>query len=331
MFSKSNTTVRLRQALTITALVMVWISWLSGRAHAQANSPVTKINAAAATANIDVQPLRGNVSALMGSGGDITVLANDDGKLMVDTGIAVSRTKLSAALDRIGPKPPKYAINTHWNWDHTDGNEWVHQAGATLIAHANAARHLATRIRVDDWQYTFDPVPKGALPTLLTEGGLTIPFGDETVRIGAYPSSHTDGDLYVYFEKADVLATGDTYWNGFYPFIDHVAGGNIDGMIEAADANIALATEKTIVVPGHGPVSDRAGLIAYRDMLVRVRDKVVALRKQGKTLSETIAAKPSSDFDAKWGGGVIDPAFFTRLVYTGPENKYTSADSSKAH
>lgn len=306
-----------RNVLAITALALAGAGWVSGQARAQADSPVTKINAEAATSDITVQPLRGNISAVVGSGGNITVLKSDDGKLMVDTGIVLSRAKLSAALDSIGMVPPKYAINTHWHWDHTSGNEWIHQAGATIIAHENTVKHLSTRIRVDDWRYTFDPAPKGALPTLIIKSDLTLNLGEETVLIRAYDPSHTDGDLYVYFVKADVLATGDTYWNGLYPFIDAVAGGGIEGMIRAANANIALATDTTIVVPGHGPVSGRAQLVEYRDMLVGVRDNVATLKKQGKSLSEVIAAKPSAAYDAKWGGFVIDPAFFTRLVYNG--------------
>jgi glyoxylase-like metal-dependent hydrolase (beta-lactamase superfamily II) len=251
---------------------------------------------------------------VMGSGGNITVLSSDDGKLMVDTGIVLSRTKLSAALDSISKAPPRYAINTHWHWDHTSGNEWIHQGGATIIAHENTLKHLSTTIRVSDWQYTFDPLPKGGLPTLIVSE-LALRFGDETVLVKSYSSAHTDGDLYVYFTKADILATGDTYWNGLYPFIDKVVGGGINGMIEAANVNLAVATNQTVVVPGHGPVSDRAGLIEYRDMLVHIRDNVTALKRQGKSLEEIIAAKPSAAYDAKWGGFVINPTFFTRLVY----------------
>jgi glyoxylase-like metal-dependent hydrolase (beta-lactamase superfamily II) len=304
-----------RQALALTVLAVGDAAGPSGQALAQADSPVTRINAEAATSDITVQPLRGNVSAVMGSGGNITVLKGDDGKLMVDTGIMLSRAKLSAALDSISVAPPKYAINTHWHWDHTSGNEWIHQAGATIIAHEKTAKHLAARIRVEDWQYTFDPSPEGALPTLIVRTDLTLNFGNENVLIRSYSPAHTDGDLYVYFAKADVLATGDTYWNGLYPFIDTGAGGGIDGMIQAANANIALATDKTIVVPGHGPVSGRAQLIEYRDMLVGIRDNVAALKKQGKSLGEVIAAKPTAAYDTKWGSFVIDPAFFTRLVY----------------
>jgi glyoxylase-like metal-dependent hydrolase (beta-lactamase superfamily II) len=114
-----------------------------------------------------------------------------------------------------------------------------------------------------------------------------------------------------------VLATGDTFWNGVYPFIDIVTGGSIDGMIRAANANIALATDNTIVVGGHGPVGNRAQLIEYRDMLAGIRKNVAKLKEQGKTIEQTVVAKPTAAYDAKWGHFVIDPALFTRLVYRG--------------
>ena len=132
-----------------------------------------------------------------------------------------------------------------------------------------------------------------------------------------YKTAHTDGDLSVYFKNADVLATGDTFWNGVYPFIDYVEGGGIDGMIEAANANVAMTTDTTIIVPGHGPVADRKQLVAYRDMLVAIRKNVADLKAKGLTVDQVIAAKPTSEFDANWGQYVINPAFFTRLVYRG--------------
>jgi glyoxylase-like metal-dependent hydrolase (beta-lactamase superfamily II) len=284
---------------------------------ADVESPVVKINAEAASADIVVQPLRGNISVLMGSGGNIAVLSAAGGKLMVDAGIAVSREKLGAALDRLGPGRPKYVVNTHWHWDHTDGDGWVHALGATIIAHENTLKHLSETVRVEDWSFTFKPVPPEARPTVLVQKSKTLSFEGETIAIGYYGPSHTDGDLYVYFKEADVLLTGDTWWNGYYPFIDYVAGGSIDGMIQAANINIAQATDRTIIVPGHGPVGDRSQLVEYRDMLVGIRDNVAKLKMQGKSLDESIAAKPTAAYDAKWGSFVIDPAFFTRLVYRG--------------
>jgi glyoxylase-like metal-dependent hydrolase (beta-lactamase superfamily II) len=142
-------------------------------------------------------------------------------------------------------------------------------------------------------------------------------FNGDTVHMRYYGPSHTDGDLSVYFPKADVLFTGDTWWNGLYPFIDYVAGGSIDGMIKAANANIGMVSEHTQVVPGHGPVGGRADLVEYRDMLVSIRNRVAELKQQGKSLQQVIAAKPTAPFDPKWGQSIISPDLFTTLVYRG--------------
>jgi glyoxylase-like metal-dependent hydrolase (beta-lactamase superfamily II) len=284
---------------------------------AEVTSPVLAINEDAATANITVQKLRGGISVLMGSGGNIGVLNEADGKLLVDGGIAVSKPKIIAALDGIGAAPVKYLINTHWHWDHTDGNAWLHDAGATIIAQENVAPRIATRTRVVEWGYTFPPVPAGGLPTVTFKTDKTMTFGDETVVLTHVDGGHTDGDSSVYFKKADVLQLGDIWWNGHYPFIDYGAGGTIDGMIRSTNANLSRVTDHTIIIPGHGPVGDRAQLIEYRDMLVAVRDRVASLKKQGKSLAEIVASKPTAAYDAKWGDYVIDPDFFTLLVYMG--------------
>jgi len=284
---------------------------------AQTESPVIKINEAAAMADITTTPLRGGISKLMGSGGNITVLTAPDGKFLVDGGISVSKDKIRTALAGLGGGSPKYLVNTHWHWDHTDGNPWLHEAGATIIGHSRTLEHLSQTIRVEDWNYTFQPLPVAARPTVLVDAEKTMEFGGESILIRAYKASHTDGDLSVYFRKADVLATGDTFWNGYYPFIDYVGGGGIDGMIEAANANLTMTTDKTIIVPGHGPVADRRQLVAYRDMLVAIRKNVADLKAKGLAVDQVIAAKPTSAFDATWGQYVIDPAFFTRLVYHG--------------
>jgi glyoxylase-like metal-dependent hydrolase (beta-lactamase superfamily II) len=253
----------------------------------------------------------------MGSGGNITVLTGPDGKLLVDAGIAVSRPRIQAALDGISKDPLKYLINTHWHWDHTDGNEWVHNQGATIIAQENTLKHLSTTTRVKEWSYTFKPWPAGARPTVVVKTDKTLKFDGEDIVLKGFGPGHTDGDITAYFTKADVLALGDIFWNGYYPFIDSDTGGSIDGMIHLANASLERATDKTIIVPGHGPVGDRAQLVEFRDMLVAIRENVAHLKKQGKSLDEVIAAKPTASYDAKWGGFVIDPAFFTRLVYAG--------------
>jgi glyoxylase-like metal-dependent hydrolase (beta-lactamase superfamily II) len=236
---------------------------------------------------------------------------------MVDAGIAVSEDKIVGALHTIDPGKLRYVINTHWHWDHTDGNGWVRRTGATVIADKHAIRRLTQTIREEDWQHTFTPIPKAELPNEGLSADKTMHLNSETIIIRRYMPSHTDGDMSVYFVNADVLQTGDTFWNGMFPFIDYAAGGSIDGMIFAANANIELAKDHTIVIPGHGPVGNRSQLIEFRDMLIAVRAKVLTLKAEGKTLAQVIAAKPTAPYDAKWGMSVISGALFTDLVYRG--------------
>lgn len=317
MTTPHNTPGPIRSLLGGFALVLSAATSSAIADSASTQSPFDRINAEASRADIEVQPLRSNLTAVMGSGGNITVLTSPEGRLLIDAGITLSRFRLEPALNSISRKPIKYLVDTHWHWDHADGNEWVHEAGATIIAHGNTVKHLSSTTRVAEWRHTFAPTPLPARPTMILNTERTLPFGDEEVIINYYGPAHTDGDLYAYFRKADVLSTGDTFWNGAYPFIDYVAGGSIDGMIKGANTNLDLATDHTKIVPGHGPVGNRQQLIEYRDMLVAIRGNVAALKKQGKSLEEAIAAKPTAAYDDKWGRSVIDPALFTSLVYRG--------------
>ena len=281
------------------------------------SSVVEGARAKAANATIRVQSLRGNVSVLTGSGGNIAVLTGRDGKLLVDAGYAASRPKIADALAGISADPIRHLVNTHWHFDHTDGNEWLHAEGAVILAHENTREHLSTTTEVKGWDYTFPPSPVGAIPTEVLSDARTLHLNGATIALRYYQPAHTDGDISVYFTEADVLHAGDTFWNGYYPFIDYSTGGNIDGMIRATEANVAKASEKTIIIPGHGPVTDKGQLVVYRDMLVAIRESVATLKKQGKSLDEVIAAKPTAAYDAKWGGGGMTPALFTGLVYAG--------------
>jgi glyoxylase-like metal-dependent hydrolase (beta-lactamase superfamily II) len=283
----------------------------------EGESPVIIIRNAAVTAKIKVTKLRGNVSVLEGSGGNIVVLTGRDGKVLVDAGITASRPQITKALASLSDDPVKHLINTHWHFDHTDGNEWLHSVGAEIIAHENTRKHLATTTRVEDWNFTFPPAPAGALPTKLFNSEQTLHPNGATLALEYYPSAHTDSDISVHFTDADIIDVADTFWNGHFPFIDYSTCGSIDGMIRAAEANVAKITDKTIVIPGHGPIGNKSQLVEFRDMLVSVREKVSTLKKKGKSLEEVVAAKPTADYDAKWGGFVVDGNFFTKLVYKG--------------
>jgi glyoxylase-like metal-dependent hydrolase (beta-lactamase superfamily II) len=293
-------------------------TWLTPReAYAQARAIVLLLQSEAVHAEIAVQQLRRNVSMLQGSGGNIAVLTGRDGKVLIDAGIAASRPRIAAALTALSPDPIKLLINTHWHFDHADGNEWLHAEGASILAHENTRQRLLSVQRVEDWKTDFPARPAGAIPTDTFADRRTVKTNDSTIDLAYYGPAHTDCDISVRFAEADILHTGDTFWNGIYPFIDYSTGGTIDGAIRAAEANIAATTDKTIVIPGHGPLGTRADLIQFRDMLAGIRERVSTLKKQGRPLDAVVALKPTAPFDAKWGGFIIDPAFFTRLVYQG--------------
>jgi glyoxylase-like metal-dependent hydrolase (beta-lactamase superfamily II) len=293
--------------------------WLSPReAYSASRNLVDLIRDSAAKTPITVHTLRGNVSIFEGSGGNIAVLNGNDGKVFIDAGITASRRRILEAASRLGNEPIRQLINTHWHFDHADGNDWLNAEGAAILAHENTHKHLLSAQRVEDWDFDFPAPPLAAVPTEVFASEKTLKFNGQTLALKHYGPAHTDSDISVTFSEADILHTGDTFWNGIYPFIDYSTGGNIKGSIAAAEANLAATTDKTIVIPGHGrPVSNRAELKAFRDMLVAIHDNVAKLKQRGRTLEETIAAKPSAAFDEKWGQFVITPDLFTKLVYEG--------------
>ncbi|MFL5332104.1 MAG: MBL fold metallo-hydrolase [Geminicoccaceae bacterium] len=293
--------------------------WLTPRqAFAEALGVVETIKSAAAKAPITVHRLRGDVVVLEGSGGNIAVLTGRDGKVLVDAGIAVSRPQIAKTLAEIDPEPVTHLINTHWHFDHASGNEWLHELGPTILAQENTLKHLSTMQRVEDWDYDFAPLSAAALPSEVFAMERTLKLNGTTLALKYYGPAHTDSDISVHLVEPDILHTGDTFWNGVYPFIDYSTGGSIDGSIRAAETDLALVTDRTIIIPGHGqPVSNRRELQDFRDMLVAIRDDVAVLKRQGRSLEEAIAAKPTAAYDGQWGQFVISPALFTRLVYEG--------------
>ena len=314
---RKATGISRRNFLAAASFTTAAICLTPRRLFAEKVSPVIIIREAAATTKITITKLRGNVSLLEGSGGNIAVLTGRDGKLLVEAGITASRPRITEALASISPEPVKHLINTHWHFDHTDGNEWLHSEGAEITAHENTRKRLSVDTRVEGWKFTFPASPVEALPTKVFTKEHKIHLNGTTLALKYYPPAHTDSDISVEFTDADILHVADTWWNGHYPFIDYSTGGSINGSIRAAEANVARVGKRTIIIPGHGPVGDKAQLIEFRDMLVNVRDKVAALKKRGMSLEEVIAAAPTSAYDAKWGDWVINGKTFTSLVYAG--------------
>jgi glyoxylase-like metal-dependent hydrolase (beta-lactamase superfamily II) len=293
--------------------------WLTpSEVFAQSRNVVDSIRAAAVEAPILIHKLRGNVSVLEGSGGNVAALTGPDGKVLVDAGITATRLRIIEALASLSNDPIRHLINTHWHFDHADGNEWLHQEGASILAHENTRKHLAMAQRVEDWDFDFPQSPAGAIPSEVFSQDKILKMNGTTLALKYYGPAHTDSDISVAFQESDILHAGDTYWNGFYPFIDYSTGGSIDGTIRATEANLAAITNDTIVIPGHGPpVSNKAQVARYRDMLVVLRDRVAVLKKQGRALGEVVAAKPTAEYDAEWGQFAVSPDLFTKLLYQG--------------
>jgi cyclase len=255
------------------------------------------------------------VYMLTGSGGNIGLSVGRSGTYVIDDQYAPLTEKITAAIRAITPEPARFVVNTHWHGDHTGGNENMGKAGALLVAHENVRR----RMSAEQFNATFDrktpPSPEAALPVVTFTDAVTFHWNGDEIRVYHVPPAHTDGDAIVHFVKANVVHAGDVFFNGSYPYVDVSSGGRIDGVIAAAERVLAGIDEKTRIIPGHGPVGTKADLQAYHDVLKTLRDRVAKLKAEGKSRDEVIAAKPTADHDAKWGGGFMKGDVFTGLVY----------------
>jgi len=264
---------------------------------------------------ITVTKVAGSVSMLSGAGGNIGILTGSEGKLIVDSGVSTSSADVVKAIGQVDAQPLKYLVNTHWHFDHTDGNLPVHAAGATIVAHAKTRERLSTAQYMDLVKIHFPAAPAAALPTRTLTDAFTFYQGGEEILLQTVKPAHTDTDLFVHFHESDVIHTGDLFFNGTYPLIDYSTGGNINGYVDAMALLLTHAKDSTKIIPGHGPLASKANLATGHDVLAKIRDRVAAAKKSGKTLEETIASKPTADFDEKWGKGLIGPDAIVTLTY----------------
>jgi cyclase len=261
------------------------------------------------------------IYVLNGRGGNIGVSVGEDGVVLIDDQYAPLTVKVRAAVASLTPQPIRFVINTHWHGDHTGGNENLGKTGVVIVAHENVRKRMSVEHFFEAFGEKVPPSPKAALPVITFGDAVTFHLNGDDLRSFHVAPAHTDGDAVIHFKKANVVHMGDCFFNGMYPFIDLSSGGSIDGVIAAADKVLAFADMNTKIIPGHGPVADKAALQIYRDLLATVRDRVKALVTAGKTLDEVKAAAPTKDFDAKWGGGFMKPDVFTAIVYQSLKGK----------
>ncbi|NNF43064.1 MAG: MBL fold metallo-hydrolase [Phycisphaerales bacterium] len=269
--------------------------------------------------NVEIKTteLRPGIHMLEGRGGNIGLCSGPDGAFMIDDQFAPLTEKILAAVRGVTDEPLRFVLNTHWHGDHTGGNENLGEAGVVIVAHENVRERMSTDQFMAAFNRNVPAAPAAALPIITFTNGVTFHLNDEEIRVTHVELAHTDGDAIVHFRKANVLHMGDTYFNGLYPFIDTGSGGNIDGMLRAAEVGLRLADAETKIIPGHGPLSDRAGLVRYRDMLRSVRDRIRGMMGSRASKDEVIAAKPTQDFDDVWGGGFLSADQFVGIVYDG--------------
>jgi len=254
---------------------------------------------------------------LTGAGGNITVAVGSDAIIMVDGQYAPLSDKIKAAIREISPLPIRYLVNTHYHGDHTGGNENFARDGVTIVGHDNIRVRLAAGTISGMTGAKAAPRPADALPQQTYVGGsFALETGGRKAQLTHVANAHTDGDTWVYFADANVLATGDTFNNlKRYQNIDYMNGGDVRGMIRALDAYLRVANDTTKIVPGHGPLATKADLTTFRDMLVASHDRIKKLVDEGKSEDEVIGAKPLADFDATWANNSGHAAGHTKNVY----------------
>src|SRR4029079_10717649 len=250
---------------------------------------------------------------LSGPGGNVVVLHGFEGKLVVDSFMQPAWPQLKSTLDGLGGGTIRTLVNTHWHFDHVDNNSHFRDTGASVLAHVNTKTRLTQPHALTGMH--FEPAPAAGLPTATFPDKRSLTMNGELVAVTHVAPAHTDTDIFVHYTRANVLHMGDVFHNGGYPFIDVSTCGNINGMIAGADRALAMTNARTKIVPGHGPLSDHAGLLTYRRVIATIRDRVQTLKRSKKTLAQVQAARPSAQFDAAWGKGMMKPDDFIALVY----------------
>jgi len=275
----------------------------------------TSIQAKESEVTIKTINVNNGVYMLMGQGGNIGLSVGVDGIFMIDDQFAPLSKKIKDAISKISKKPLKFVINTHWHFDHTGGNENFGKDGAIIVSHNNVRKRMSKEGFIKAFNKTIPASPKVALPVITFNDEINFHFNDEEIEVLHQENAHTDGDSIIFFKSSNVVHTGDIYFNGFYPFIDSSSEGSIEGIITSVNYILSRTNGKTKIIPGHGKLSNKKELTVYRDTLVILRDRMVKLIKEGKSLDEIITMKPNADLDDTWGKGFLNPETFLKILY----------------
>lgn len=292
-----------RAAVTVSCLTLLLAA--AAVARAQPDASVA----------IETQALRSGLHVLRGAGCNVVVWNGPEGVLVVDSGNAASAPKLLEAIGRVADGSVRFLVNTHWHPDHVGGNAALRRAGALAIAHQQTRALMSERQAVPAYDLDVPAAPRDALPSVTFDDTLTLHLNGDRLALLHVPGAHGDGDLIAWWETANVVHVGDAYYAGGYPFVDSANGGSLAGLVAALETVLSRADARTVIVPGHGPVSNRAELAAYRDMLVAVGRRVRELVEQGKNIDEVLEAQPTAEYDERYGPGAVSAERFVRNLY----------------
>jgi len=258
---------------------------------------------------IQTVPVAGNLSMLVGQGGNIGLTVGADGALIVDTQFAPLSEKIQAAVTAAGGTNVRYVLNTHWHGDHTGGNANFANQGATVVAHENV------KVRLQAGQGDTPPAPAAALPVVTYPQRITLHWNGVTMNLIHVDPAHTDGDTIVHFTELNAFHMGDTFFNSVYPFVDVSSNGSLDGIIAAGEMVLARSNGATRIIPGHGPLASPDDLRKWLGILREIRGRLQSMIDRGMSEEEVVAANPTAEWDAAMGGGFMNPENFTRLSY----------------
>jgi glyoxylase-like metal-dependent hydrolase (beta-lactamase superfamily II) len=274
------------------------------------------MRAAAAVATIETTKLTDTLFLLQGVGANVVAFVGPDGKLLIDAGMATGSRRLLEALTKLAPHPLKLLINTSWLFDHTDGNAALHLAGAFILAQENTRLRLAGPRKIPMFNLDLPSAPASALPQQTFSDREKLYFDNDELDLVHAPNASTNSDVFVHFVNANVIHTGELWFNSAYPLIETSSGGTINGMIQGVDQILELADDQTKIVPSHGKPGSKTDLAAYRQMLTTIANRVEKLKIAGQTLDQVIAANVTADLDKEWSHGEMTPTMFLTAVYT---------------
>jgi len=264
---------------------------------------------------IQTTELADGIYMMVGAGGNLGLSVGEDGAFLIDDQFAPLSGKIMAAIAEVTDADVEFLLNTHWHGDHTGGNEAFGNAGAIIVAHDN------TRVRMTKEQFreifdqTIPPSPSAALPIVTFDDEMTFHWNGETIRAFHVAPAHTDGDVILHFENADIFHMGDNFFHGFYPFIDVDSNGDINGIIAAGYRVLSMASPNSQIIPGHGPIATPADLQEWLQMLRATRESMQSLIDSGLSEDEAVAARATAKFDDAYGGGFMNPENYNRLLY----------------